>query len=79
MTKSHRTPGPPAPDPNNGAGPEGPAVTHGGDSEENAGDLDPHPDLPDDFDEDDTGRESIESLPESRYRDPSPDPDDPAA
>jgi len=72
-----RSPGGPAADPNKGAGPEGPAVTHGGDSEEAVGDVDPHPDLPDDFDEDDAGRESIESLPESRYRDPSPDPDDP--
>jgi hypothetical protein len=61
-----------------GPGPEGPAATHG-DDEEDVGDVDPHPDLPDDFDEDDAGRESIESLPESRYRDPSPDPDEPAA
>ena len=57
---------------------EEPATTHG-DNEEAVSDVDPHPDLPDDFDEDDAGRESIESLPETRYRDPSPDPDEPAA
>ena len=49
------------------------------DDEEDAGDVDPHPDLPDDFDDDDAGRVSIESNPEARYRDPSPDPDEPAA
>ena len=68
----------PAPHGPQGPGPEGPAVTQG-DDEEAVFDVDPHPDLPDDFDEDDAGRESIESLPESRYRDPSPDPDEPAA
>jgi len=68
-------PAPPGPQ---GPGPEGPAVTQG-DDEEAVFDVDPHPDLPDDFDEDDAGRESIESLPESRYREPSPDPDEPAA
>ena len=60
-------------------GPEGPADTASADSEEAASDVDPHPDLPDDFDDDIAGRESVESLPEPRYRDHSPDPDDPAS
>ena len=46
------------------------------DDDDDGADVDPHPDLPDDFDEDDAGRDSIESIPEPRYRDHSPDPDE---
>ena len=48
------------------------------DDDDDAGDVDPHPDTPDDFDEDDLGRESIESIPDPKHRDPLPDPDEPA-
>ena len=50
-----------------------------GDDEEDAGDVDPHPDLPDDFDDDIGGRESIEAIPDPRHRDPLPDTDEPAS
>jgi hypothetical protein len=46
--------------------------------EDDASEVDPHPDLPDDFDEIDSDRESIESIPDPRHRDPLPDPDEPA-
>jgi len=48
------------------------------DDDDDTGDVDPHPDTPDDFDEDDPGRESIESIPDPKHRDPLPDPDEPA-
>lgn len=47
------------------------------DDEDDASEVDPHPDLPDDFDEIDSDRESIESIPDPRHRDPIPDPDEP--
>ena len=50
-----------------------------GDDDDDAGDVDPHPDLPDDFDDDVAGRESIESIPDLKHRDPLPDPDAPPA
>ena len=47
------------------------------DDEQDGAEVDPHPDLPDDLDEIDSDRESIEAIPDPRHRDPLPDPDEP--